>query len=284
MPSVKRIQRKRPLHGATCCVITLLVLIVTTWLYGWNVVDNNDATPQVKHSFIQRRPYNANKCAVKLISDLSDAELRPQAGLRHMVTPPQGGKLTLVCCETTKGNVNLLIHQKWAPIGVARFLEMVESNYFETRVPLFRCTDACQFGLAGDPEVTKRFNTRLQDDPMWLPPGIEHRQNELGVKRFPQGYFTYAGGGNHSRSNQFVLTLKPNQFMGGGSPWEVPMGELVGKESFDTISKIYTGYGEKGPSQGLLHREGNSIKVQTGWPLLDYITSCGVVDDTELPE
>ncbi|KAI2508009.1 peptidyl-prolyl cis-trans isomerase [Fragilaria crotonensis] len=181
------VNRLLDLHGATCCVITLLVLIVTTWLYGWNVVDNNDATPQVKHSFIQRRRYDAGKCAITSISDLSDAELRPKSGLRHMVTPPQGGKLTLVCCETTKGNVNLLIHQKWAPIGVARFLEMVESNYFETRVPLFRCTDACQFGLAGDPEATKRFNTRLQDDPMWLPPGIEHRQNELGVKRFPPG-------------------------------------------------------------------------------------------------
>ena len=201
-----------------------------------------------------------------------------------MVTPPQGGKLALVCCETTKGNLSLLIHHKWAPIGVARFLEMVESHYFETRVPLFRCTNACQFGLAGDPQATKRFNERLQDDPMWLPPGIDHRQNEHGVKRYPQGYFTYAGGGNHSRTNQFVLTLKPNKFMGGGSPWEVPMGELVGNESFDTISKIYTGYGEKGPSQGLLHREGNSIKVQTGWPLLDYVTGCRVVDEAELPE
>ena len=49
-------------------------------------------------------------------------------------------------------------------------------------------------------------------------------------------------------------------------------------------SKVYTGYGEMGPSQGLLHREGNSIKVQTGWPLLDYVTGCRVVDEAELPE
>lgn len=201
-----------------------------------------------------------------------------------MVTPPQGGKLALVRCQTTKGSMSLLIHETWAPIGVARFLEMVESHYFETKVPLFRCTDACQFGLAGDPEATKRFDTKLQDDQMWLPPGKDHRQNERGVKRYPQGYFTYAGGGNHSRTNQFVLTLKPNPLMGGGSPWEVPMGELVGKESFDTISKIYTGYGEKGPSQGLLRREGNSIKVQSDWPLLDYVTGCRILEKTELAE
>jgi len=283
MVAVKRNAKQWTLSQGTYCVAVVVSVILITWIYGWVVIDDGDGfSIQNQHSASKHQAKNISKCSIARITDLSDDELRPVAGSRHMITPPQGGKLSLVCCETTQGNMNLLLHEKWAPIGVARFLEMVESHYFQSKVPLFRCTDACQFGLAGDPEFTKRFNTRLHDDPMWLPPGADHRQNEHGVKRYPQGFFTYAGSGNHSRSNQFVLTLKPNPFMGGGSPWEVPMGELVGKESFHTISKFYTGYGEKGPSQGLLHREGVSEKVQTQWPLLDYVTGCSLVDEMML--
>ena len=286
MVAVKRNPKQWTLNQGTCCVTFVVFVILLTWIYGWFVIDNGDEFslqgPSSESAGKHQGGTDTNKCSIASISSLSDEELRPVAGPRHMITPPQGGKISLVCCETTQGNMNLLLHENWAPIGVARFLEMVESQYFQTKVPLFRCTDACQFGLAGDPEFTKRFNARLQDDPMWLPPGANHRQNENGVKRYPPGVFTYAGSGNHSRSNQFVLTLKPNPFMGGGSPWEVPMGELVGKESFQTISKFYTGYGEKGPPQGLLHREGASQKVQTQWPLLDYVTACSLVDEMML--
>ena len=271
MVSVKRNPKQTHVRTMTYSVTAFLSLLSITWLYGYIVMD--DTGSEIQQS----------KCPIKFISDLSDAQLHPVAGDRHMVTPPQGGKLSLLCFETTQGNMNLLVHERWAPIGVARLLEMVQNRYFETKIPLFRCTDACQFGLAGDPAFTERFSSRLLDDPMWLPPGQNHRENSQGVRRYPQGYFTYAGGGNHTRSNQFVLTLKPNKFMGGGSPWEVPIGELVGKESFETMSKFYTGYGEKGPPQGLLHREGNSIKVQTEWPLLDYITGCTLVDEVTLP-
>jgi len=54
----------------------------------------------------------------------------------------------------------------------------------------------------------------------------------------------------------------------------------VGKDSYDTLSKIYTGYGEKGPNQGLLNREGSSQKVRDMFPKLDYITSCTLIDET----
>ena len=66
-------------------------------------------------------------------------------------------------------------------------------------------------------------------------------------------------------------------------PWEVPLGELVGKESFALLPKIYTGYGEKGPSQGLLHREGMTEESRQRWPLLDYILNCTILDELELP-
>lgn len=234
-----------------------------------SIIETVDASTALHHPL----------CPVTSIASLSKEERQPRAGMRHMVDPPAGGNLTLVCCETTKGHFSALLHHAWAPLGVARLVNMIQSRYFSSKVPLFRCTNACQFGLSGNPEETKNFNARMQDDPMWLPPGKDHRKNEFGVLRYPQGIWTYAGSGPNTRSNQFVITLKPNPFMGGGSPWEVPLGEFVGKISFDVLPRLYNGYGEKGPGQGLLRKEGNSERVQKEWPLMDYILGCDVLDE-----
>lgn len=159
---------------------------------------------------------------------------------------------------------------------------MIQKGYFSTKVPFFRCTDACQFGLSADPQATKEFEARIEDDPMWLPPGPDHRQNDQGVRRYPEGMWTFAGAGPNSRSNQYVITLQPNLFMGGGSPWEVPLGEFVGNASFALLSKFYTGYKENGPSQAILRQEGVSEQVKEQWPLMDYILSCSIMDEVAM--
>lgn len=189
--------------------------------------------------------------------------------------------LHLICCNTTKGHMNILLHDAWAPIGVQRVLDMISVRYFESKIALFRCrpNDACQFGIPGTNNASSStlssFRATIPDDPLWLPTGPDHRQNERGVKRYPIGYFTFAGSGTiNTRSNQFVITLGPNQYMGGGSPWEVPLGELVGVHSFETISKFYTGYGHThGPSQRMLRKlGGDSETIRNQYPLMDYIT------------
>lgn len=43
---------------------------------------------------------------------------------RHIVAPP-AGEVTLVCCNTTKGPLNIEVHPTWAPRGAERFLLMV---------------------------------------------------------------------------------------------------------------------------------------------------------------
>ena len=77
--------------------------------------------------------------------------------------------------------------------------------------------------------LTREFDRRsITDDPPWLPTGPEHRFSSSPgrdrIERYPKGVLTHAGSGPNSRGVQFVLTLKPNKFMGGGSPWEVPLG------------------------------------------------------------
>jgi peptidyl-prolyl cis-trans isomerase A (cyclophilin A) len=248
-------------------------------------------------------------CPYASIRDLTDLERHPKAtSSRHIVDPPRTklagvhsvgeeeeeesanttpSKLTLVCCRTTKGPWSIAVHEAWAPIGSRRFLDMVRANYFEGHpndqhdqgVPLMRCVPKflCQFGLAG--KRSEQFQQSLVDDPQWLPAGPDHRLNKLGVKRFAKGYLSYAGGGPNSRDNQLFVALADNGPLGGGSPWEVPWGELVGNHSYETLDRIHTGYGENGPSQHLLWQDQSLPVVHKEFPLLDWIVSCHVVDE-----
>jgi cyclophilin family peptidyl-prolyl cis-trans isomerase len=210
----------------------------------------------------------AQQCPYLSLLDLTDEQKMPNtASKRHMVAPPQGGKISLICCQTTKGTLTIVAHHKWAPLGAERFLEMVTSGYFNSIVPMMRCVKGflCQFGLNASKERRKDFDQTIEDDPNWLPEGPTHREN--------------AGSGKHSRNKQFIVALKPNGPLAGGSPWEVPWGELVGNESFHTLSQIYTGYGENGPTQGMLHKNGMTEDMKSTFPELDYINHCALLDD-----
>lgn len=141
------------------------------------------------------------------LNDLKPEELHPVAGKRHMITPPKGGKLSLVCCDTTKGPLAAVVHHSWAPLGAEHFMDMVTSQYFDSGVPMMRCMKdfLCQFGINSDPAVTKKFKSNIEDDPNWLPEGPKYRENSDGVKRFAKGYLAYAGGGKNSVSGIVYL-------------------------------------------------------------------------------
>ena len=311
--------RFRKIHRFILCGITGLFLV---WILGVAKLlqqRGGENTPAQTNALSVPSPKPKNtpntirghqlKCPLSKISilhNLTDEQRNPTVGNRWMVRPPPGGNLYLMCCDTTKGSFHVLLHEKWAPLGVPHLLGMLEGGYFETEIPLFRCTDACQFGLSSNATLTKQFGKSIPDDPLWLPTGPEHRFSEgpNPIKRYPKGVLTHAGGGRNSRGTQFVLTLKPNKFMGGGSPWEVPLGEVVeahGPSSSSSsnsnrnsnsnntknsgngfvdvsLPDIYTGYHEKGPGQGLLRREGVSASVREKWPLLDYVLACSIVD------
>jgi cyclophilin family peptidyl-prolyl cis-trans isomerase len=226
-------------------------------------------------------PYTKYACAYKSLDSLTKQELHPDLGERHMTAPPVGGKVSLVCCNTTAGPLSIVAHHQWAPLGAERFLEMVTSGYFNSGIPFMRCVKGflCQFGLNADLSKQKDFKQSIEDDPNWLPEGPKYRENEQGVKRFAQGYLAYAGSGPKSRSKQLIMSLVANGPLAGGSPWEVPWGELVGPESFETLGKINTEYGEHGPPQGRLSKEGASEAIRQEWPNLDYINSCQLVDE-----
>lgn len=255
--------------------------IITSAIFDesdWNEWNKNIAGTKEK---VQNSCRNTGTVGLKY---LKPEELHPVAGKRHMITPPKDdGRLSLVCCDTTKGPLEIVVHPNWAPLGAKLFLKMVTSGYFDSGVPMMRCLNGflCQFGINSERDVTKNFHIgKIKDDPNWLPEGPKYRQNSDGVKRFAIGYLAYAGSGKESRGNQLIVALDNNGPLAGGSPWEVPWGELVGEESFETLSKIYTGYGEDGPSQGKLHKYGMNDTMKKQFPNIDYINKCVLVDET----
>jgi cyclophilin family peptidyl-prolyl cis-trans isomerase len=304
-----RIQRNAPRTRQSTAFPKRLLLILLAVVVAMTILWlNNTGTPQIPYEFLattdwegtstivmpkkipqaqaeEQKDFSQSTCPYRSWHDLTEGEQHPIASAeRHMVTPPAGGKVTLVCCQTTVGPWNIAIHHKWAPLGAQRFLDMVETDYFNNQnVPFMRCVHnfLCQFGLAG--EASRQFPGSIHDDPNWLPEGPTHRENSLGVKRFSRGYMAFAGAksANGSRGVQLIVALADNGPLGGGSPWEVPWGEVVGAHSFETLSKIYTGYGEKGPKQGKLHDAGSLPKVKEEFPLLDWIQSCHVIDKVE---
>eukprot|EP01038_Epipyxis_sp_PR26KG_P009265 gene9265-12481_t len=278
-----------------CAFWFLLLLLLLTMLYAIAAArENHDGKQSIDtlnlislrrkiveppiHSVLSSKSiYNNIESTISWPGCLSTIPSHEIDDRKHIVDPPKG-PVTIVCCNTTVGTLNIEVHPAWAPLGTQRFLDMVRSGFFSTNVGLFRALKGflVQFGLAGIPAVQDTFHRKgnLKDDPPWLPLGPPGREIN-GIKRFQKGYLAYAGAGNNSRGTQLIMAFEDNQYLGGGSPWEVPFAQLFGKESYSTLSKIYTGYGES-PSQGKIMNKGASYLKQE-FPLLDYINACAVV-------
>ena len=87
--------------------------------------DNGSTTTTTIHSF----------------QDLKPSEIHPIAGPnRHIVTPPADEKMlpvSLVTCKTTAGYLHIAVHPSWCPLGAQRFLTMVTTKYFSSKVVSF---------------------------------------------------------------------------------------------------------------------------------------------------
>ncbi len=151
--------------------------------------------------------------------------------------------------EVTTGPASFVveINPDWAPIGAARFRELVDASFF-TECRFFRVIKnfMVQFGINGDPEVAKKWRTRtIKDDPV----------KESNTR----GKITFAKTGMPtSRSTQFFINFKDNSNLDGMD--FAPFGEVV--EGMDVVDAIYqVGEGAPsgpGPEQGRIQSEGNA--------------------------
>jgi cyclophilin family peptidyl-prolyl cis-trans isomerase len=167
-------------------------------------------------------------------------------------------KIFKVRFETSKGPFVMEVHRDWAPIGAARFEELVKAKYYDGArffriVPNF----VVQFGLAAGPAMTKKWDKPIKDDPV-------ARTNRTGSVSF-------ATMGPNTRTAQLFINLRTNQML--DSQGFSPFAQVT--EGMEVVEKLYPGYGEQ-PDQDAITKRGNAY-LNDKFPKLDYIKTAAIV-------
>jgi peptidyl-prolyl cis-trans isomerase A (cyclophilin A) len=170
----------------------------------------------------------------------------------------------VVKLETTKGDIVIDVHKKWAPLGAERFRVLVSSGYYNDAA-FFRvmANFMAQTGLSGDPKLTAKWQKeKIKDDP--------RAQSNL------RGMVTFANSGPDTRTTQFFINLVDNAQL--DSTGFVPFGKV---RDMTAVDALYSGYGEaapdgKGPKQADITKKGNKY-LKKKFPDLDYIKTAIIV-------
>jgi peptidyl-prolyl cis-trans isomerase A (cyclophilin A) len=201
-------------------------------------------------------------CTARLFAAASIAALL-FASARHAAAADEPYRVKF---ETSEGDFIVEVHPDWAPLGAARFKELVEAKFYDD-CRFFRVIDGfmAQFGMNGDPEVnTKWRDMKIKDDP--------------NKKSNTRGMMTFATSGKDSRTTQLFVNFGDNSQL--DQQGFSPFAEVV--EGMDVVDKLYDGYGEgaprgRGPRQDLIAQQGNEY-LNDKFPMLDYIKTARIVE------
>lgn len=175
----------------------------------------------------------------------------------------ENGDSYKVLFETTKGNFTVEVFPEWAPNGAKHFRELVEDGYF-TKCAFFRAVPnfMAQFGIAGDPEMSRKWNDPIPDDPV-------KASNKRGYLTFAQTQMP------NSRSTQLFISFKDNTFLDDKFP---PIGRVIG-DGMTVVDQINQEYGEPPrDAQSRLTIEGNAY-LEAKMPNVDYINSATIISE-----
>ena len=172
-----------------------------------------------------------------------------------------------VLLQTTKGDVVILVHRDWSPIGADHFFELTKAGFYNNNA-VFRALPGfvMQWGINGDPQVNKRWSeAAIGDDPPKVP-------NKTGSIVFAKT------GQPDSRTTQVFINVGNNSASLDPQGF-TPFGEVI--QGMENVMNFYTGYGEgqpngAGPSQATIEERGNAYLEQS-FPKLDYIKSARIL-------
>ena len=171
----------------------------------------------------------------------------------------EGGNVFKVKFECSNGTFVVECHRDWAPLGAARFEQLVKEGFYN-ECRFFRVVPGfvVQFGLSGDPALNKKWRSeRIKDDPM--------KQSNL------PGTVTFATSGPNTRTTQLFVNLGSNARLDGMG--FTPFGKVV--EGMDVATAINAEYRET-PNQGMIQEQGNDYLTKA-FPKMDYIKSATIV-------
>ena len=168
--------------------------------------------------------------------------------------------------QTTKGDVVILVHRDWSPLGADHFYELTKMGFYnDTR--FFRALKGfiVQWGISGDPKVNKDWSEiTIKDDP----PKVS---NKIGT-------VVFAMAGPNSRTTQVFINLGDNSGSLDAQGF-TPFGEVI--QGMENVQNIYMDYGEGapqggGPSQAAIADIGTPY-LEEHFPKLDYIKKAQIV-------
>ena len=169
--------------------------------------------------------------------------------------------------QTTKGNVVILVHRDWSPLGADHFYELTKMDFYDKNA-FFRALRGfvVQWGINGDPQVNRSWSEiSIKDDPPKVP-------NKIGTVVFAKTSEP------DSRTTQVFINLGDNSSSLDPQGF-TPFGEVI--QGMDNVMKIYTDYGEispngTGPSPAAIADIGNPY-LEEHFPKLDYIKTARVI-------
>jgi len=164
--------------------------------------------------------------------------------------------------ETTRGVFVIEVTREWAPLAADRFYNLVKNGFYDG-VKFFRVRSGfmAQFGLSGDPEIQRRWQSaNLQDEPVKQPNTrgfVSFTKESLPNTRFTQVFINY-GDNSYLDEQGFA-----------------PFGRVI--SGMETVEKLFSGYGrEKEPDQRRIIREGNAY-LDKEFPNLDAVRRAAIV-------
>jgi peptidyl-prolyl cis-trans isomerase A (cyclophilin A) len=167
--------------------------------------------------------------------------------------------------ETTKGDFVIEVQPYLAPLGAARFQQLVEAGFYDG-AKFFRVLPkfVVQFGLPAVPNAGgSALTANFKDDPV--------------VGSNTKGTITFATAGPNTRTTQVFINLGDNPRLDGMG--FAPFGTVT--EGMDVVEQLYAGYGEgaphgNGPDQGRARSLGNAY-LEASFPKLDGIIKASVL-------
>ncbi|MBI5094346.1 MAG: peptidylprolyl isomerase [Candidatus Hydrogenedentes bacterium] len=163
--------------------------------------------------------------------------------------------------ETTKGAFIIECHKDWAPLGVARFYELIQQKFYDDN-RFFRVVKGfvVQWGISGDPAVNAKWvDKTIPDDPV-------RESNKLSTVCF-------AKGGPDSRTTQVFVNLKNNKSL--DNDGFAVFGKVI--EGMDVIASFNGEHaGNPSDAQSEIQLKGNAF-LDSRYPGLDSIKSAQII-------
>ena len=154
----------------------------------------------------------------------------------------------MVICQTTAGVLGFEIHPEWAPLGAARFLELVRSNYFKD-VSFYRAVPKflAQFGISGSKAMNEKWSDmpikddpsigacNCREDPMDIRvcksptaqgPNGSHKCGRAAGIPVKKGTLSFAGKGPDTRTSKLFIPFAASDSLGKAA-WETPIGRIA---------------------------------------------------------